>query len=325
MIKNTGRWLMKIVILDAQTITKGDISLKPLEVFGEVVTYNLTSYEQIGERVKDADAVICNKTVLDENSLKNAKNLKYIGLFATGYNNIDINYCKEHSITVCNAGSYSTNAVAQHTFALILEHYSNVGRYNDFCHNGGWQTAETFSPFVFPLNELYNKTIGIVGFGAIGKAVADIAKAFSMNVLAYNRSQKAYDGVEFVDLDTLLKLSDIVTVHTPLNDMSSNMFDRSAFAKMKKGAFFVNTARGGVMVEQDLIDALESEHLSGAAVDVLSVEPMAKDSRLPHTKNLIITPHIAWAPIETRERLIDIVCDNIRCFVDGNPKNVVSK
>lgn len=316
---------MKIVILDAQTITKGDISLKPLEAFGEVVTYNLTSYEQIAERVTDADAVICNKTVLDSHSLRNAKNLKYIGLFATGYNNIDIDYCKEHSITVCNAGSYSTNAVAQHTFALILEHYSNVGRYSEFCHNGGWQTAETFSPFVFPLNELFGKTIGIVGFGAIGKAVADIAKAFSMKVLAYNRSQKSYDGAQFVDLDTLLKLSDIITVHTPLNDMSSNMFNKSAFSKMKQGAFFVNTARGGVMVEQDLVEALQSKHLSGAAVDVLSVEPMAKDSLLPHTKNLIITPHIAWAPIETRERLIDIVCDNIKCFIDGNPKNVVSK
>lgn len=316
---------MKIVILDAQTITKGDISLKPLETFGEVITYNLTSYEQIPQRIKDADAVICNKTVLDRHSLRDAKNLKYIGLFATGYNNIDIDYCKEHSITVCNAGSYSTNAVAQHTFALILEHYSNVGRYNEFCHNGGWQTSETFSPFVFPLNELCGKTIGIIGFGAIGKAVADIAKAFCMKVLAYNRSQKSYDGVEFVDLDTLLKNSDIVTVHTPLNDMSSNMFDKSAFSKMKQGAFFVNTARGGVMVEQDLINALQSEHLSGAAVDVLRVEPMAKDSKLPHTKNLIITPHIAWAPIETRERLIDIVCDNIRCFIEGNPENVVSK
>ncbi len=315
---------MKIVILDAQTITKGDISLSSLSDFGEVVTYNLTKYEEINERIKDADAVICNKTVLDKNSLKDAKNLKYIGLFATGYNNIDIDYCSENSITVCNAGSYSTNAVAQHTFALILEHYSNIGRYSNFCHEGGWQTAETFSPFVFPLNEVADKTIGIVGFGAIGQAVAKIALAFNMRVLAFNRSEKDFDGVEFVDFDTLLKESDIVTVHCPLNAQSNEMFNKEAFDKMKKGAFFVNTARGGVMNEHDLIEALTSSQLGGAGIDVLSTEPMSKDSMLPGTENLIITPHIAWAPIETRERLIDIVYDNIRCFVNGTPKNVVN-
>ena len=316
---------MKIVILDAQTITKGDISLSSLSDFGEVVTYNLTKYEEIESRIKDADAVICNKTLLDKNSLSGADNLKYIGLFATGYNNIDIDYCSQHGITVCNAGSYSTNAVAQHTFALILEHYSNVGRYNTFCHDGGWQTAETFSPFVFPLNEVAGKTIGIVGFGAIGQAVAKIALAFNMKVLAFNRSKKEFSDVSFVDFETLLKESDIVTVHCPLNADSNEMFNKDAFSKMKQGSFFINTARGGVMNEQDLISALESDHLGGAAVDVLSTEPMSKDSRLPHTKNLLITPHIAWAPIETRERLIDIVYDNIDCFIKGQPKNVVNK
>ncbi len=316
---------MKIVVLDAQTITKGDISLKPLEKFGEVVTYNLTSYEDIPQRIADADAVICNKTLLNEGSLKNAKKLRYIGLFATGYNNIDIDYCKENNITVCNAGSYSTNAVAQHTFALILEHYSNVGKYTKFCHDGGWQTAQTFSPFVFNLNEISGKTIGIIGFGAIGQAVAKVALAFDMKVLSYNRSQKQYDGVQFVDLNTLLSQSDIVTVHCPLNSDSNEMFDKHTFDKMKTGAFFVNTARGGVMVEDDLIEALNSGKLSGAAIDVLSVEPMSKDSKLPGTKNLIITPHIAWAPIQTRERLINIVCENIEKFLSGNPINVVSK
>ena len=315
---------MKIVILDAQTITKGDISLSSLSDFGEVVTYNLTKYEEIESRIKDADAVICNKTLLDKNSLSGADNLKYIGLFATGYNNIDIDYCSQHGITVCNAGSYSTNAVAQHTFALILEHYSNVGSYNAFCHDGGWQTAETFSPFVFPLNEVAGKTIGIVGFGAIGQAVAKIALAFNMKVLAFNRSKKEFSDVSFVDFETLLKESDIVTVHCPLNADSNEMFNKDAFSKMKQGSFFINTARGGVMNEQDLISALESDHLGGAAVDVLSTEPMSKDSKLPYTKNLLITPHIAWAPIETRERLIDIVYDNIDCFIKGQPKNVVN-
>lgn len=315
---------MKIVVLDAQTVTNGDISLKPLEKFGEVVTYNLTTPSQIPQRIKDADAVICNKTVLSANNMKDATNLKYIGLFATGYNNIDVDYCKSHGITVCNAGSYSTNAVAQHTFALILEHYSNVGKYNEFCHNGGWQTAQTFSPFVFSLHELAGKTIGIVGFGSIGQAVAKIALAFNMKVLAYNRSQKDFDGVTFVDFETILKKSDILTVHCPLNKDSEDMFDKNAFAKMKKGAFFINTARGGVIVEEDLIQALESEHLSGAGIDVLSTEPMKKDSKLPHTKNLLISPHIAWAPTETRERLIDIVCENIENYINGTPKNVVS-
>lgn len=315
---------MKIVILDAQTITKGDISLSSLSNLGEVVVYNLTKYEEIDQRIADADAVICNKTVLDSYSLRNAKKLKYIGLFATGYNNIDTKYCNEHSITVCNAGSYSTEAVAQHTFALILEHYSNVGKYSEFCHNGGWQTAQTFSPFVFPLNELSGKTIGIVGFGAIGKKVAQIAQAFSMNVLAYNRSKKEAHDVKFVDFDTLLKESDIVTVHCPLNEESENLFNKSAFDKMKQGAFFINTARGGVMNEHDLIEALKSKHLSGAGIDVLSTEPMCESSKLPHTNNLLITPHIAWAPIETRERLIDIVYNNLKCFIDGNPQNVVN-
>ncbi len=316
---------MKIVVLDAQTITKGDISLDSLKDFGEVVTYNLTKFEEIPSRIKDADAVICNKTLLNAESLKGADKLKYIGLFATGYNNIDTDYCKAHGITVCNAGSYSTNAVAQHTFALILEHYSNVGKYNEFCHSGGWQTAETFSPFVFPLNEIADKTIGIIGFGAIGQAVAKIALAFNMKVLAYNRSPKSFQDVEFTDLDTLLKSSDIVTVHCPLNNESNDMFNKEAFAKMKKGAFFVNTARGGVMCESDLIEALKSGHLGGAGIDVLSVEPMSKDSQLPKTENLLISPHIAWAPIETRERLIDIVYDNIYSFIKGNPKNVVNK
>ena len=315
---------MKIVVLDAQTITKGDISLSVLEKFGEVVTYNLTKYDEIADRIEDADAVICNKTVLNKGSLYKAKKLKYIGLFATGYNNIDVDYCTEHNITVCNAGSYSTNAVAQHTFALILEHYSNVGRYSEFCHNGGWQTAETFSPFVFPLNELCDKKIGIVGFGAIGQAVAKIALAFNMEVLAYNRSEKEFANVRFVDFDTLLKESDIVTVHCPLNNESENMFNKETFDKMKKGSFFVNTARGGVMDEQALVDSLNTEHLSGAAVDVLSIEPMHKDSLLPKTKNLIITPHIAWAPIETRERLINIVYKNIECFINKTPINVVN-
>lgn len=316
---------MKIVLTDAQTVADNLVPTDILKEFGEVVEYGLLKYDEVAEKIADADMVICNKTQLDSYSLRFAKKLKYIGLFATGYNNIDIPYCIQNNITVCNAGSYSTNAVAQHTFALILEHFSRVSDYAKFVDDGLWKCSKTFSPFVYPLSELAGKTIGIVGFGNIGRAVAKIANAFEMKVLAYNRSQKICENVEFVSLDELLQKSDIVSVHCPLNEQSENMFNEKTFAKMKKGALFVNTARGGVMVEKDLYNALEIEHLGGACIDTLIVEPMEEDCILMQAKNCIITPHIAWAPVETRVRLMNIVADNIKNFIDGNPTNVVSR
>lgn len=315
---------MKIVLTDAQTVLDSIMTADVLENFGEVVKYDLLEYEEIAEKIADADMVICNKTRLDEHTLRLAKNLKYIGLFATGYNNIDIDYCTKHNITVCNAGSYSTNAVAQHTFALILEHYSKVGQYKKFVDDGLWMKSKTFSTLIYQLHELAGKTVGIVGLGNIGRAVAKIANAFDMRVLAYSRTQKPCEGVEFVDLDKLLKCSDVVTVHCPLNKESENMFDAKAFAKMKQGALFVNTARGGVMNEKALFDALHSEHLGGACIDTLSVEPMADDCILMQAKNCIITPHIAWSPVETRQRLMGIVADNVKNFLDGKPTNKVN-
>ena len=312
---------MKIVLTDAQTVLDNLVNADILKQFGEVEEYGLLRYDEVAEKIADADMLVCNKTLLDKNTLRLAKNLKYIGLFATGYNNIDIDYCKEHNIAVCNAGSYSTNAVAQHTFALILEHFNNTANYNKFVQDGRWKRSQTFSPFVYPLSELAGKTLGIVGFGNIGRAVAKIANAFEMRVIAFNRSQKQAVGVEFVSFDSLLEQSDIVSVHCPLNSESENMFDKNAFAKMKKGALFVNTARGGVMVEQDLLDALESGHLGGAAIDTLKVEPMEEDCILMGAKNCIMTPHIAWAPVETRVRLMNIVADNISAFLNGTPKN----
>lgn len=312
---------MKIVLTDAQTVLDNLVNADTLKQSGEVEEFGLLRYDEVAEKIADADMVVCNKTLLDKNTLRLAKNLKYIGLFATGYNNIDIDYCKEHNIAVCNAGSYSTNAVAQHTFALILEHFNNTANYNKYVQNGLWKRSKTFSPFVYPLSELAGKTLGIVGFGNIGKAVAKIANAFEMRVIAFNRSEKQADGVEFVSFDTLLEQSDIVSVHCPLNSESQDMFDKNAFAKMKKGALFVNTARGGVMVEQDLFDALQSEHLGGAAIDTLRVEPMEEDCILMGAKNCIMTPHIAWAPVETRVRLMNIVADNIRAFLNGTPQN----
>lgn len=315
---------MKIVLTDAQTVLDSIMTADVLENFGEVVKYDLLEYEEIAEKIADADMVICNKTRLDEHTLRLAKNLKYIGLFATGYNNIDIDYCTKHNITVCNAGSYSTNAVAQHTFALILEHYSKVGQYKKFVDDGLWMKSKTFSTLIYQLHELAGKTVGIVGLGNIGRAVAKIANAFDMRALAYSRTQKPCEGVEFVDLDKLLKCSDVVTVHCPLNKESENMFDAKAFAKMKQGALFVNTARGGVMNEKALFDALHSEHLGGACIDTLSVEPMADDCILMQAKNCIITPHIAWSPVETRQRLMGIVADNVKNFLDGKPTNKVN-
>lgn len=313
---------MKIVLTDAQTVTQGDLSLDGLREFGEVIVHPLTAYEDIAETVRDADAIILNKTPLNPETLRLASHLRYIGLFATGYNNIDTAYCREHNITVCNAGSYSTNAVCQHTFALILECLNRVGDYSRFTAEGNWKESKTFSPFVFPINELAGKTIGIVGFGSIGRAVAKVAEAFEMKVLAYKRNR---DGDKrLCDLDYLLANSDIVTVHCPLNDSSYRMFNEETFRKMKDGAIFINTARGGVMDEAALKIALESGKLSYAGIDTLEQEPMAKDCPICGVKNCFITPHIAWAPIETRERLMGIVCDNLRAFLSGNPKNVVN-
>ena len=255
---------MKIVLTDAQTVVDGLVSAERLREFGEVEQYGLLKYDEVAEKIAGADIVICNKTLMNAGSLRLAKKLRYIGLFATGYNNIDIPYCREHGITVCNAGSYSTSAVAQHTFALILEHYNKVAQYNNYVAEGRWKRSPTFSPFVYPLNELAGKTIGIVGLGAIGQAVAKIACAFGMRVIAYNRSKKDVEGVAHVGLAELLKESDIVTVHCPLNDDSKEMFNSGTFAMMKKGALFVNTARGGVIVEKDLCDALNSLHYDAA-------------------------------------------------------------
>ena len=315
---------MKIVLTDAQTVVDGLVSADPLRALGEVTEHGLLAYEEVAEQIADADVVVCNKTLMDAHTLRLAKRLRYIGLFATGYNNIDIDYCRAHGIAVCNAGSYSTTAVAQHTFALILEAYNRTAQYDRYVHDGRWKRSPTFSPFVYPLNELAGKTLGIVGLGAIGTAVAKIANAFQMRVIGCNRSPKTVDGVETVSFDELLRRSDIVSVHCPLNAESQDMFNRNTFAKMKPGALFVNTARGGVVAEQDLFDALESGRLGMAALDTLRVEPMEQDSLLMNAKNCIMTPHIAWAPVETRERLMGIVVDNIRNYFNGTPTNLVT-
>ena len=315
---------MKIVLTDAQTVVDELVTADCLSEFGEVVSHGLLRYEEVAEAIADADIVLCNKTLLDSHTLRLSKHLRYIGIFATGYNNIDVDYCRAHGITVCNAGSYSTQSVAQQTFALILAYYNQIAAYDRYVKDGRWKRSPTFSPFVYPLNELMGKTLGIVGLGAIGQEVAAIANAFKMRVIGYNRSVKNVPNVEQVSFERLLSESDVVSVHCPLNADSEDLFNKDTFSKMKKGSLFVNTARGGVVVEQDLYDALESEHLGGACLDVLRVEPMEEDCLLMEAKNCIITPHVAWAPLETRQRLMGIVADNIRNFLNGTPTHVVS-
>lgn len=314
----------KIVVTDAKTIASDEAFFEPLKSLGDLILYDLSTPSQLIERIKDCDIVLCNKNVFNEENLKYANNLKYIGLFATGFNNIDVEYAKKKGITVCNAGSYSTNAVAQHTFALILNHFSKIREYANFCDEGGWQKSEVFSPFIYNMNEVAGKTIGIVGYGNIGKQVAKLARAFDMKVIATARTPKQDENVEFVDFDTLLKNSDVISVHCPLNEQSNKMFNLEAFKKCKNTVLFVNTARGGVMDEEALAYALSNNIIGAAAVDCLTVEPMSKDNLLKNSKNITLTPHVAWAMKETRQRLLGIVCDNIKHFQEGNPTNVVS-
>lgn len=315
---------LNIVLTDSATVNAGDLDLSVLEEFGNVTYYAETAPEQTAERIKDADIVIINKTLINKEEIDAAPHLKMIALFATGYNNVDVSYARERGIDVCNAGSYSTGAVAQQVFAYILNHASRVSDYDGDVKNGDWIRSRLFCFFSRPTSELEGKTLGIFGFGAIGKRIANIGLAFGMRVIATNRSKKEYPGVEFVDFDTLLSSSDYLSVNCPLNEGTAGIFNAEAFAKMKKGLYFINTARGGVLDEQALFDALESEHLSGAAIDVLTKEPMQKDCPLINAKNITITPHVAWAPIETRIRLLSIVASNVRSFINGSPTNVVN-
>ncbi len=314
---------MKIVITDRATLGDG-VDLSVFERFGELTVYPSTAKEELSDRIREADILICNKTLVGKEALDRAKNLKAILLFATGYNNVDINRAAELGIAVCNAGQYSTYAVAQHTFALILRQASRVAEYSDFVCDGGWIRSPLFSAFEFPTHELYGKTLGIVGYGSIGRTVADVALAFGMKVAVHTRTPKEDSRVSFMSFDELLSSSDYISVHCPLTEKTAKMFNAEAFKKCRDGAFFVNTSRGGVVDEDALAEALSSGKLSGAALDVLSTEPMSKDCPLIGAKNLTLTPHTAWIPVETRERLIGIVASNLEAFLSGKPTNKVN-
>ena len=316
---------MKIVITDSRTVTHGDIDLSVFQELGEVRSYERTYEDQLKERIKDADVILCNKVPLHAKVLNTAKNLKYIGLFATGYNNVDLEYTNKHGITVTNAGQYSVNAVAQHTFALLLNWFNKIKKYDDFVKEGNWIGLDTFCSFAYSMEELSGKTIGIIGYGSIGREVAKIAKVFSMEVLVYTRTKLEEEGVRFVSREELLEQSDIITIHCPLNVDSYKMCNEAFFSQCKKGAFFINTARGAIVDEHALYEALEGGTLGGAAVDVLKQEPMDEDCILLKAKNITITPHVAWASTDTRQRLVNIVKQNLESFIEGKPINVVGK
>lgn len=316
---------MKILITDSNTLkSNNDISLEIFDSLGEVECFGNISREDLINEIGKFDVVLCNKTVIDKTVLDKADNLKYIGTFATGYNNIDTVTAREKGITVCNAPSYSTNAVAQQVITYILMHYTKVAEYNNFVGNGGWINSPTFSPLVFPTDEVSGKTLGIVGFGSIGQTVAKIALALDMKVKVFTRTKRDFSNVEFVSFEELLKSSDVLTLHCPLTEKTANLMNNETFSIMKDGAFFINTSRGGTVDENALLEALKSEKLSGAAIDVLTNEPMKKDCVLFGAPNLIITPHSAWAPLTTRKRLLKLVADNLSAFLNGKPINVVN-
>ncbi len=316
---------MKIVVLDWNTIAAdGDISCSELEKLGDVRIFPMTSPEQTVQNISDAEIVLCNKVLITRDIMDKCPNIKYIGLFATGFNNVDIEYAAQKNITVCNAGSYSTDAVAQQTFAYILDRFSRIRDYDNAVKNNEWIDSPTFSYFPIPTAELSGKTISIVGYGSIGKKVAHIADAFGMNVIISTRTKPQDCPYELTDIFTAAKKADILTFHCPLTPQTKGIVNSELLSVMKPSAILINTSRGGVVNEYDLADALNNNKISAAYLDVLGKEPMSPDTPLRYAVNCIITPHTAWAAYETRLRLVNIVCGNVKAWLDGKPHNKVN-
>lgn len=320
---------MKIVNLDGYTTNPGDLSWDGIKKLGDYTVYDRTSPADVIKRAKGANVLIINKTVVNRETLEALKpELEYIGLQSTGYNVVDCEAARELGIVVSNIPSYSTNAVAQLVFAFILQVTNKVALHSDAVRGGEWCTCKDFCFWKAPLTELAGKTIGIIGFGSIGRRVAQIAQAFDMKILAYTPRVKSKDGfndLEFTDLDTLLKNSDIITCHCPLTPETQGLINKENISKMKKSAIFINTSRGPVVNEEALADALNNGDIAAAGLDVLESEPAREDNPLLTARNCFITPHIAWAAKETRQRLLGILEDNLRAYIDGKPQNVVNK
>ena len=324
---------MEIVVLDGYTLNPGDLSWEGFEELGNLTVYDRTSYDLkdidlIVQRSKDADAIIINKTPISRKVLDKLPNLKYIGILATGYNVVDIDAAKEKGVTVTNVPTYGTDSVAQMTFALLLELTNNVGIHNAAVKAGKWSKNPDWCFWELPLIQLSGKTLGIIGYGRIGQSVGKIAQAFGMKVVATANSPRKElenSNMKYVELDELFSNSDFISLHCPLTDETKGIINKESIKKMKSNVMIINTSRGPLIVEDDLAEALNRERIAGAALDVVSIEPIKADNPLLKAKNCILTPHISWAPIESRERLMNIAVNNLVEYLKGKPVNVVNR
>ncbi|MEN8119486.1 MAG: D-2-hydroxyacid dehydrogenase [Bacteroidota bacterium] len=308
---------MQIVLLDAATLGS-DINLSLLQEEGELIIHQTTKNTETKERIKNADIIITNKVIIGKIEMDNAKNLKLICVAATGTNNIDIEKAKKRNIVVANVKNYSTEAVAQHTISLILTLQNSLIEFAHESKSGNWSKSPIFTMLNHPFSELKGKKLGIIGYGTIGKRVAELAKVFGMEIIIGKRKGVEYKGNERVYFDTLLEKSDIITVHTPLSDNTRNLFGKEEFKQMKSSAVIINTARGGIINEQDLYSALKNIEIRAAAIDVTEKEPIPSDHPLLSLDNIIITPHIAWTSVESRKKLLEGIIQNIQSFKKGN-------
>ncbi len=315
---------MRINVMDLNTLTNGDLDFSEIEALGETRFYNVLPDDEMIEACKDAEAILINKVSLTRQVIEQLPSVKYIGLFATGYNNVNLKAASEHGIAVANVPGYSTDAVSQQVFSFILMFASSMPLYNEAVHRGEWIKSKTFSFFPYPISEIAGKKIGIVGFGNIGRKVAQIAAAFGMHVMIYTRRHVADCPYEQVDKVRLFSESDYLSLNCPLNEGTANLVNDETLALMKPTAFLINTARGGVVDSVALAEALNEGRIAGAGIDVLTVEPMPVDDPLYTAANCIITPHIGWAAIESRRRCVSMVADNLKCWMEGHPKNIVN-
>lgn len=318
---------MKIVVLDGYTLNPGDLDWSGFEALGEFTCYDRTEANQIVERIGDAQCVITNKTPLTKETFDTCPQIKYVGVLATGYNVVDTKAAKSRNIPVTNIPIYGTTAVSQFAFALLLELCHHVAYHAQTVADGRWSKSKDFCYWDYPLVELYGKTFGVVGFGRIGQAAAKLALAFGMNVLAYdvhpNRSLES-ETLQYVELEELFGRSDVISLHCPLFEATKGIINKQNIQKMKDGVMIINTSRGPLIVEEDLKAALEEGKVAGAAIDVLEQEPPIQGSPLIGAKNCIVTPHIAWAPREARQRLMNVAVDNLAGFLNGQMKNVIN-
>jgi glycerate dehydrogenase len=314
---------MKIVVLDGYTLNPGDLSWRALDSLGTCIIYERTDSSLVMERSCQADVLLTNKVVLDAETIRSLPRLKYIGVLATGYNVVNIHAAREQGVVVTNVPSYSTDSVAQLTFALLLELVIGVGRHDEAVHRGKWARNPDFSFREISTIELAGLIMGIVGFGEIGSAVARIAEAFKMEVLVHTRSPGKDDKIKFVDLDVIFTRSDVISLHCPLTPETEGLVNTERLQMMKRTSFLINTARGPILDEKALADALNKGRIAGAAIDVLSTEPPPADNPILGAKNCIITPHIAWATLAARKRLMAAVVNNLRAWMEGRPINRV--